>query len=144
MLKFWYFTWEFLVTWLFCGYHCLDLLTMILELYLIIENLNIANNFSTTKVAELSYFTLIYFLWYDLLVLNILTFFENKETLFVTGYEILGVSNWSEHFLSQDLCSSMKLCVPVPLAIFGIGHYRNHLCFSSTSRSKHILLGQCI
>ena len=38
-----------------------------------------------------------------------------------------------EHFLWQDLPTGIKIIVLVTLTIFGIGHYRGHLCFTNTS-----------
>ena len=38
-----------------------------------------------------------------------------------------------EHFFWQDLPTGIKIFVLVTLTIFGIGHYRGHLCFTNTS-----------
>ena len=48
-----------------------------------------------------------------------------------------------KHFFWQNLCTGFKVFVLVTLAIFGMDHYREHLCFTNTSwliYDRHIFL----
>ena len=90
-------------------------------------------------VLELWYFTWIFSVirslcWY-------FTFWPWHLTyIFLNWHWSLLLNNkyWSfriahEHFLWQDLPTGIKIFVLVTLTIFGIGHYRRHLCFTNTS-----------
>lgn len=46
---------------------------------------------------------------------------------------------YHEHFSRQDLSGDIQVFVLVNFFIFGIGHYRTHLCFTNTSYLKWFL-----
>ena len=132
VLEFCYFIWVFLVIRHFHGYHYF--LTCDLDLgvwpSLFFYNFNLAYNFSTVSARALIVHMNIpcdnTFPWISL-------FFPlwPWPWSLTHFWKILELSY--EHFLWQDFPTGIKIFVLVTLTIFGIGHYRGHLCFTNTS-----------
>ena len=71
---------------------------------------------------ELLYFTLVFL---------VIRPFRGFHCFLINLYQSFYIAH--EHFLWQDLPTGIKIFVLVTLTIFGIGHYRGHLCFSNAS-----------
>ena len=71
-------------------------------------------------VPELWYFTWVF------LVIRPFSIF-----IFLNKYKGFHIAH--ENFFWQDLPTGIKIFVLVTSTIFGIGHYRGHLCFTNTS-----------
>ena len=137
VLELWCFTWIFSVIWHFRWYHYF--LLCYLDLDPFFENFNLANNFWTVSARAFIFLMNIPCDKIFLLVLNHIAltfdlFFKKKLTLVITSKKLileLSYCTWAFHltrssYLYQDICF-------VTVNIFGIGHYRGHLCFTNTS-----------
>ena len=124
VLEVWCFTWLFLVTepfyeiqdlWSWPWPWSLAYFMYILTLFITFEcfDLNIWPMFWKKKMT----------------MVILLLFFFNKDKILELPYCT------QSFFLWQDFSTGIKVFVLVILAIFGIGHYHGHLCFTNTSCS---------
>ena len=122
------------------GITLFDPVTLSFEFYLYFEDFNLDNIFWIVR-ARIFIFHMyipcdkIFLLVFNLLILTIDLYLFKKKHI---GHNFLIMNirvfiNAHAHFLWQDLATAIKIFVLVTLAVFGLGNYWGHLCFTNTS-----------